>query len=312
MRSLRNAVKRKTPKERAQPQARQRLGFLEHRKDYVLRARDFQRKKRRLQAMRLRAETRNPDEFYHAMVRTQVRDGKHEARAAQRDDDEPRASADVQKLAETQDLAYLESKRAHEQRVVDRMRAQLHGVGAADGGRPVIGSRGEDDESEDDEDGSDNDNDNDNDEANGAKNKRRRAQRKNKRKRDGPQHTLFLKTRQEAVDFDKAEHFGTVPELADVAHNRVRREDLESGSWRVLGVPATEELQRKALARGVKDRAKMYAELARREERLEKLKQAIAHVQLQRNLHGKGRRKKVKGPEGDAPAVYKWKFERKR
>ena len=50
--SLRNAVKRKTHKERAQPKGRKRLGLLEKHKDYVLRARDFQSRSSRAKGNR--------------------------------------------------------------------------------------------------------------------------------------------------------------------------------------------------------------------------------------------------------------------
>jgi hypothetical protein len=42
-------------------------GLLEKHKDYVLRARDFQRKQGALKQLRHKAAMRNPDEFYFAM-----------------------------------------------------------------------------------------------------------------------------------------------------------------------------------------------------------------------------------------------------
>ena len=49
--SFRNVHRRREHRERAQPQSRARLGMLEKHKDYVLRARDFHSKERRLQSM---------------------------------------------------------------------------------------------------------------------------------------------------------------------------------------------------------------------------------------------------------------------
>lgn len=55
-------------KERAQPEARQRLGFLEKHKDYSVRAKAYHAKKQFLQNLMLKASLRNPDEFYCKMI----------------------------------------------------------------------------------------------------------------------------------------------------------------------------------------------------------------------------------------------------
>ena len=69
MASLRNAVKRKTHKERSQPISRKKFGLLEKKSDYKLRARDYRRKKGRLRVLNEKAQYRNPDEFYFSMVK---------------------------------------------------------------------------------------------------------------------------------------------------------------------------------------------------------------------------------------------------
>lgn len=50
-------------------------GLLEKHKDYVLRARDFQRKQGTLKQLRHKAAMRNPDEFYFAMQGSKTKGG---------------------------------------------------------------------------------------------------------------------------------------------------------------------------------------------------------------------------------------------
>jgi U3 small nucleolar RNA-associated protein 11 len=66
--SMRNAVHRRTHRERAQPLERQRLGLLEKHKDYSLRAKDYNKKKATLKSLREKAANRNEDEFYFGMM----------------------------------------------------------------------------------------------------------------------------------------------------------------------------------------------------------------------------------------------------
>ena len=81
MSALRNAVKRKTHKERSQPGDRRKFGLLEKKKDYVLRARDFHKKEDAIKALKTKAAYRNPDEFYFGMQRNRTKDGVHVGRA---------------------------------------------------------------------------------------------------------------------------------------------------------------------------------------------------------------------------------------
>merc|ERR1740123_2995210 len=62
--------------ERAQPKAREHLGFLEHKKDYGERARNFHKKMDELNNLRMMASMRNPDEFHSNMVHTKALDGR--------------------------------------------------------------------------------------------------------------------------------------------------------------------------------------------------------------------------------------------
>ncbi|XP_062450275.1 probable U3 small nucleolar RNA-associated protein 11 isoform X2 [Rhea pennata] len=59
-------------RERAQPAARKKLGLLEKKKDYRLRAADYHKKQEALRALQKKALDKNPDEFYFQMTHTKL------------------------------------------------------------------------------------------------------------------------------------------------------------------------------------------------------------------------------------------------
>jgi U3 small nucleolar RNA-associated protein 11 len=102
MSSLRNAVQRRNHKERAQPLERSKWGLLEKHKDYALRARDHNEKRKRLKILREKAADRNPDEFHFGMMRSKTVDGKRVG-----DRGNKALSLETAKLLKTQDAGYL-------------------------------------------------------------------------------------------------------------------------------------------------------------------------------------------------------------
>ncbi len=120
---MRNAVQRRSHRERAQPLERKRLGLLEKHKDYSLRAKDWGKKKATLQRLREIAANRNEDEFSYRMISR----GRGPSSALMRGSDEKRdrhwtgtvdgsrgnkaLTQDEVRALKTQDMAHLRTVR---------------------------------------------------------------------------------------------------------------------------------------------------------------------------------------------------------
>ena len=112
---------KRTHRERGQLHSRAHLGLLEKHKDYVLRARDYQRKKNQLKILQEKARNRNPDEFYYKMVNTKLEDGKHVI-----PEPEENFTPEQLLLMKTQDLKYVQMKMMMERKKVERLQSNLH------------------------------------------------------------------------------------------------------------------------------------------------------------------------------------------
>eukprot|EP00729_Bicosta_minor_P020270 gene20270-33518_t len=115
----------------------------------------------------------------------------------------------------------------------------------------------------------------------------------------------YLNLRMALKKFDAAKHFDTAPELVGRTHNRPRMETLRTQEVvQPSSERALEKMDRKLEAG--------YKELEQRIDRLGALKKVAGAMQTQRNLQGKGMRRKVKKATDGNPAVYKWRKERKK
>jgi U3 small nucleolar RNA-associated protein 11 len=120
---LRNAIKRITHKERAQPQSRKKLGLLEKHKDYIERATNFKNKQNYLNRLRRKASEKNEDEFYFHMHGSALKNGKHKEKK------DSTLDAETVHLMKTQDLAYIIHKRQVDTKKVERLRQTVHLIG---------------------------------------------------------------------------------------------------------------------------------------------------------------------------------------
>jgi U3 small nucleolar RNA-associated protein 11 len=323
MSALRNAVKRKTHKERSQPGDRRKFGLLEKKKDYVLRARDFHKKEDAIKALKTKAAYRNPDEFYFGMQRNRTKDGVHVGRA----DESNKYTAEELALMKTQDVKYVALKASEEAKKAAKLKANLHRVGL-DADEDAVSE--EDEERYDDEGFA------------------IRAAPRRKRK-----HTVFVDDAETARAFDakeeetrnaflrrettfprrttrreKRRETGNGPSAAAARALGVRRhrtravEAEENGEDGITG-EAT-ELDPRTEKRLAKKKRVAYALLREREKRAARLRTMAAEMALRREIsHARGHKRKVRAeeeedtPEGlrhlkKAEPQFKWKKERKR
>ena len=97
---MRNAAPRRPHRERAQPAGREKWGLLEKHKDYSLRAKDYNTKKRKLGELERKVREKHPDEFAYGMM--SKKQGKHGKGGSQ-----SLLSHDAVKLLKSQDAGYL-------------------------------------------------------------------------------------------------------------------------------------------------------------------------------------------------------------
>jgi len=255
MSSLRNAVKRVTHKERAQPESRKKFGLLEKHKDYVERARDYHKKQDLLTTLKKKAEERNPDEFYFKMHNAVVTKGVHK-------EVKKGTSLDMAtvKLLKSQDAGYIVHKKAVDDKVVEKLKKNLHLIG----------------------------------------------------ERNVKSHKIFVDEEEEVEKFDVAEHFQTVPALAEQAYNRVRLRSIEKAA-----ADGTKVTSAVTVKKAMEKRDKAYKELEQRARRAGKLDKALKKLTQQRNVMGKGSKRKITTTKDGNAAVgdeiiYKWKRQRSR
>ncbi|KAI9202866.1 small-subunit processome [Polychytrium aggregatum] len=190
--AFKKAFHSRAHKERSQPLARAHLGLLEKKKDYKLRAKDYNLKQKRLKALREKASMRNQDEFYFKMVNSKTKGGVHVEERNQHFDH------DFLTLLKTQDQNYVNYQRSVNQKKLGKMESSLHFFEGDD--EPAQAAGGDRDDAAPST-------------SSGSKSK--------------ATHTVFVDDEDDVKQFDAAEHFQTPEELLGRKFNRPTYKLLE-------------------------------------------------------------------------------------
>eukprot|EP01091_Cochliopodium_minus_P004112 TRINITY_DN14029_c0_g1_i1.p1 TRINITY_DN14029_c0_g1~~TRINITY_DN14029_c0_g1_i1.p1 ORF type:complete len:257 (-),score=84.77 TRINITY_DN14029_c0_g1_i1:56-826(-) len=125
--------RRKVHKERHQPKSRKGVGFLEHKKDYVVRAKAFNKRKKKMLKLLRRASMKNPLEYNPAMIKSKLVKGKHQW------DIEQKEMPDKEKIESLNvDLNYIRMRKQMEEKKIKRLKENLHCIGEAKPNRHIV------------------------------------------------------------------------------------------------------------------------------------------------------------------------------
>ena len=281
MSNFRNAIRRREHRERGQPAKRAKLGLLEKKKDYLQRAKNYHKKERRLRKLKIKAANRNPDEFNFGMIRSKTTGGVHNIAH-----EGGRVSKDMQKLLDTQSSRYATFRRTIEANKIEKLQASLHGLGGAarSNTHTLFAESAED--------------------GRVLREMKKAAARALKEGGRSTRRTARASAARAAAEDD--ESGGSSGGSSDEGGS-----DGAGAGARGRGGAAALVVA-KLPKRLRKQQRQAYKELEERKQRHAKLDTLVRTFDTRKALQGKGRRRKVKDAEGDEPAQFKWKQDRKR
>eukprot|EP00484_Ammonia_sp_Unknown_P008937 CAMPEP_0197056364 /NCGR_PEP_ID=MMETSP1384-20130603/83419_1 /TAXON_ID=29189 /ORGANISM="Ammonia sp." /LENGTH=301 /DNA_ID=CAMNT_0042490317 /DNA_START=38 /DNA_END=940 /DNA_ORIENTATION=- len=221
--------------ERAQPESRRYLGYLEHHKDYTKRAKDYHKKQDELDYLRLLASMRNPDEFHSDMVHAKAEDGRLWI------DRESKLSKKQIKIIRENDSKYMTMQLQHAQNKLRRELNSFHCLDAAN----VQAQNGSNDANKAKQkvQANSNSNSNTNTEIVESSNSinvldaRQVATSKNTAEKKAD-HVIFVDGNKERLQFNACGYFGTPKVLLNNKHNRLRTTQLTNKQIKISAVQA--------------------------------------------------------------------------
>ena len=119
-------------------------------------------------------------------------------------------------------------------------------------------------------------------------------------------HTVFVNDEDDVNTWEPETYFDTTSELLDRKYNRLSEKQLEEQEF------VTSLADESELSKMKKRREERYKNLAEALDDQETIDRVLSHIELRKNLSGKGKRIKVKEGENGHADIYRWRFERKK
>ena len=280
--SFKNAIRRREHFERHHPAARANLGLLEKHKDYVQRARNYHDKEKRITELRKKAANRNPDEFYHGMMSSQTKKGIEAASRSRGKGGNTGGGSDAFERPTTLTADMLALLKTQDIGYIRTIKA-----------------------------------------AEVSKLEKAKSALHMKRNQGQGSRTVFNENGiavnvngdnvgEEEEEDDEEEEEEVKESKSNLKRSRTPDEEMD-GSQVLKKSKIAKKMAAKAEKALRKANIRAYSEIEAKEERVKKLSSLELHMDLSRKLlTSRGKRVKVADPEGDLPAVYRWKQERKR
>jgi len=278
--SLKHVAHRRVHLERHQPSTRKKLGFLEKKKDYVKRARDFHQKEDQIKKLQRKAYFRNEDEFDFKMLSKQMKDGKMAKKATH-------LTVEEQRLLDSQDAQYVGLRENMDKQAVEKLKNNLHFLDADRRNKHTV-FVDDDDLPETPATRS-----------SSSSSSSAKAERKALLQQAGVTVQRIGGRKKNVDDFDVAGYFDTHPALLGRKANRLRTKQLQTAKL-------TDPKERDMASN------KAYKELFHLQERSKRLRKVREALELKYQLRGTGRKRKVKDETKDGAAQWKWNYERKK
>jgi U3 small nucleolar RNA-associated protein 11 len=77
LKNIKKYIPKRKYRERSQLEKRKKLGMLEKKQDYKIRAEDFHQKEKKYKKLKEEARLKNPEEFYFKMINSKNLQGEH-------------------------------------------------------------------------------------------------------------------------------------------------------------------------------------------------------------------------------------------